>query len=257
MEKLERKTVSVTSRSYRIWPEIFHQNIFLLRNEVLVQSDRLMFLVLRIIFTGEIRKKDAIPWTCEFLPGCPAVDPGLHQWQGPWPWGRLVPLCPGDFGHCRAAAFWSGRAGGLQSWVACWHSQRPTWWGHLVLRPLLHWFPPIPFNDHARGVKWFNKVISSFSWPSNLEINKPLKNSSPGAHLLRGPTPCRRLSQRKEYYPWKSGWTWMCCMLERESCSLESWGKTLAVVCLHRVCACHGTEILQQKLLSACCTHSA
>lgn len=36
MEKLERKAASVTSRSYWIWIEIFHQNLFLLRSAVLV-----------------------------------------------------------------------------------------------------------------------------------------------------------------------------------------------------------------------------
>lgn len=72
MERLERKTVSVTSRSCWICPEIFHQYPFLLRSAVLVQSNRLKFLVIMIIFTGEIKKKDVIPWTCEPLPGHPA-----------------------------------------------------------------------------------------------------------------------------------------------------------------------------------------
>lgn len=120
-------------------------------------------------------------WTLAWSPSGAAVEPGLPQGQGLWPWGRLIPLCPGDFGHHRAAAFRSGRVGGLQSWAACWDSQWPAWWGHFVLRPLLHGFLPVPFNDHARGVKWFNKAISSFSWPSNLEINNSQKNGSPGA----------------------------------------------------------------------------
>lgn len=78
MEKLERKAASVTSRSYWIWIEIFHQNLFLLRSAVLVWSNGLKFLVFMIIFTGEIKKKDVIPWTCESFPGDP-VDPLQSQ----------------------------------------------------------------------------------------------------------------------------------------------------------------------------------
>lgn len=102
-------------------------------------------------------------WILAWSPSGATVEPGLPQNQGPRPWGRLIPLCPGDFGHCRASAFLSGRAGGLQRWVTCWDSQRPTRWDHLVLRPLLHGFPPVPFNDHARGSNGLIRPLVFFS----------------------------------------------------------------------------------------------
>lgn len=78
MEKLERKSLSVTSRRCCIWAEISHGNPILVRHAILVWSNRLKFLIFIIIFMREIKKKDVYPWICESLPG--------HAAKPQWSW---------------------------------------------------------------------------------------------------------------------------------------------------------------------------
>lgn len=97
-----------------IWAEISHEDPFLLRHAVLVWSNGLKFLIFIIIFTGEIKKKDVVPWICESLPGHAAkplwsqscLKDGaltLREAHPSLPWGLWLPhsCCLSEWGGWR------------------------------------------------------------------------------------------------------------------------------------------------------------